>query len=1662
MEAPISASQGAMRSLPGKLELLLSGPKQGLRAEEKNKLRFLQADLQGLIDNYLFEPSEVESPASTASFWMKDVRDMSYDIDDFIYELTNVGDATVARISVVQKSPRVKISRFPEKLKRRQWISDEISGFRTRVKEAIQRHKAYLGGCRWQPSSSGELGEHQHSAPSPCCQAAIRLIGMDSSIKQLCGWLANDGQPEHKVASIVGTGGVGKTTLAREVYSKLRGQFECRGFVRIHRKPNMKMHLASILSQVRRHQISDACEVHKLIFEIKAHLQDKTYIIVIDNLWASSTWDIINHALPKGNCCSRILATTEVEAIAQTCADTSKYMPSKKESNPKYIFKKEPLSEHESRELFLSTVFGHEAECPQGLKEVSNEIIKRSGGNPLAIIILASLFAGQPASSIEQWNYIKNSLSSDLSTDTSLEGIKQVVNLGYDNLPHSLKACMLYLCLYEEDCVIWKDDLVKQWIAEGFIHAMEGNSGKEVAQSYFDELVNRGMIQPVDINCNDEILSCRVHDMVLHFIRYKSMEENFSIALDHSQTAVRLADKVRRLALHFGNVEHATPPMPASMRLSQVRSLVFSGLLKCMPSIVEFRFIQVLILKFWADPDNRSDNLTGSDDLSGNITEPDYLSDNLTEPDDLSCNLTEISELFQLRYFHLDASHMSVELPTQMKRLKDLVAWEIDADVTAVPSDIVDLPGLFFLSIPREANLPTGIGRMSSLRTLGVIDLSKNSTENIMCLGELTNLQDLRLTCSTLQPDNLERNLECLDLIIRKLSNLKCVTLVPVVSSHVKTQDDASSSSMTISWHGFTMVSLSPALLERLELSRRCCIFSSLPEWTKDLTKLGILKIAVRKVSTEDVIILKGLPSLTSLSLFIWTAPIRRIIFDNKGFLVLKYFKLVCLAPCLVFLDGAMPKVQNLKLGFNANRMERYSLVAAGFEHLTSLNELTAKIGGTGTNECCRKSTHLVLADAIIKHTSTPIINVQWLDWHYCGDEENYIEAPKEIHEWTSEKQGMTAGESSDEHGVQENNLERDPKKPADLSAWLAVTRTDTLPESTSHVQSTVHNISEAEDEWLVPSPGDDELDHEGTAVEEAVRVVEQWDLPAARLRLVFESPEDAEEYLAAATCLVGVAGAHVETVLQVAMARLEEEFRQLLIGGTASLTMEDPHDSLVSRLSLTVPTSNCASSIDVDDTWTSVSDEGDESAGWGTSSSVSGGEISSYVPDTISTLKGIMDVMYSSSYFISPDTVSTLKDIADVMLCAGYAAELSQAYSEVRRGMLVECLATLGVDKMNLEEVQHMEWVVLNAKMREWIQALKVVVQGLLAEERRICNQIFAANADTVDECFTWAAKGCVLQLLNFGDAITIEKRSSEKLFRILDMYEALAELLPELEALFSGDARDFIKEEAERILVRFGDAVRGAFSEFANVIRGETSCRLVPGGEIHPMTRYVMNYVVAATNYSCLNHLLDGSHTKVKNTEVTPSRHCMQTLITHLLDKIENKSKLYYDEALQNIFLINNLWYILHKVNDSELKTVLGDNWIRKQHGQIISTYSTGYFRSSWYTVVDCLRDDGLPHATGSSSALMDALKERFKNFNLTYEELYRTQTAWKVVDPQLRKKMQIFISENVIPAYRSFVRRYRVHLEGKKNLARYIKYSTEDLENQILDLFEGIRLG
>ena len=92
-----------------------------------------------------------------------------------------------------------------------------------------------------------------------------------------------------------------------------------------------------------------------------------------------------------------------------------------------------------------------------------------------------------------------------------------MLSLSYNDLSHELKTCFLYLGMYPEDYKIYKFDLVRKWLAEGFVREKHGLDLEEAAENCFNELVNRSMIQPCFDDDDDfgEVLICQVHDLML-------------------------------------------------------------------------------------------------------------------------------------------------------------------------------------------------------------------------------------------------------------------------------------------------------------------------------------------------------------------------------------------------------------------------------------------------------------------------------------------------------------------------------------------------------------------------------------------------------------------------------------------------------------------------------------------------------------------------------------------------------------------------------------------------------------------------------------------------------------------------------------------------------------------------------------------------------------------------------------------------------------------------------------------------------------------------------------------------------------------------------------------------------------------------------------------
>lgn len=154
----------------------------------------------------------------------------------------------------------------------------------------------------------------------------------------------------------------------------------------------------------------------------------------------------------------------------------------------------------------------------------------------------------------------------------------KILSLSYFDLPQHLRTCLLFLTIFPEDFRIPRMHLIDRWIAEGFIQGDSRQNLYKLGNSYFYELINRSLVQPLEIHIDGQARSCRVHDTIHDFLLSKSIEENFAATINYPQlTCLSTPDmKVRRLSLIQGH-EQSDIIISPSWNLSQLRSLLFFG-----------------------------------------------------------------------------------------------------------------------------------------------------------------------------------------------------------------------------------------------------------------------------------------------------------------------------------------------------------------------------------------------------------------------------------------------------------------------------------------------------------------------------------------------------------------------------------------------------------------------------------------------------------------------------------------------------------------------------------------------------------------------------------------------------------------------------------------------------------------------------------------------------------------------------------------------------------------------------------------------------------------------------------------------------------------------------------------------------------------------------
>ncbi|KAI5021262.1 hypothetical protein ZWY2020_055107 [Hordeum vulgare] len=899
----VSAATGAMTSLLGKLGTMLTDEYKLLK-DVRGDIEFLKDELEAM-QTFLLVMADVEEPNPQAKLRADAVRELSYDIEEKIDKFMLFFNHESSSKSKSIKEILGKIKTKVLDIKTRHKIAKDVRDIKRTVEETSKRY------ARYQIDGSS-MPRNNRVDPRLCAiyKDPSELVGIDTPRDELVKLMSDDGgelATQLKIVSIVGTGGLGKTTIARQVYNKLGANFDCRAFVSISRSPNMTKILSSILYQLR-NQDQDhagAGDPQFIIDHIREFLKDKRYLIVIDDIWDVPTWKLLECAFVKGCHGNRLMRTTRNNDVAISCCSSGRNL----------VYKIKPLSHADSKKLLFKRIFGGEESCPSNLKEVSTDILRKCGGLPLAINVTSSLLATRKTE--QKWNEVRSRITSAEGIDSHM---KHILSMSYFYLPVYLRSCLLYLTMFPEDYEVQKECLVHRWISEGFICGKDGEDLVELGDTYFYELINRNLIEPVEVNYNGKASSCRVHDIMLDLLIDLSNGENFSSLLSNK---ANLARRIRRLSL-MGNEDEG---IIEQLDVSHARSLGVIRPTKQLPSLMKSDALRVL-------------DLSGCRGLENH-------------------HVRDIGRLVQLRYLNIHGTSVN-ELPKKIGDLEYLETLDVDPGMIVLPESVSRLKRLTRLYVGTGTKLPDVIGNMDNLQELRSINPFLQSASFPEELGKLINLRKLGIHWRTSRSVGSSYK-EKLVSSLCKLENFNLRTLN--ISFWLDEEDDFV--------RDFGFPRLNSVRTIRLWVGKFCWIAKCMLSHA-NLQDLGIMS---GKIEQQDVETAGSISTLAEFGVF--PACEGPVTITSRGFQQLQEFRFTWFNG-LMFEAGAMPNLKELALTipmYMLNYSE--SCFDFGIQHLASLATIHVKIDCRAVKAADVAALVCVLKSMAVAHPNRPALKMR-------------------------------------------------------------------------------------------------------------------------------------------------------------------------------------------------------------------------------------------------------------------------------------------------------------------------------------------------------------------------------------------------------------------------------------------------------------------------------------------------------------------------------------------------------------------------------------------------------------------------------------------------------------------------------------------------------------
>ncbi|XP_078152625.1 putative disease resistance protein RGA4 [Carex rostrata] len=502
VQAPSSSSSNSNNSKRGRA-----------RASEKD-LKRLMGTLER-IKATLYDAEEREIRDRSVKLWLKELKKVAYDAEDVLSEYRY----EVTRVQLeARKASEASGSHKTKKMEDIEYIVQIPNGMVDRLNEIISRFDEIAKDREaLQLRESDGVSRPNNKLLRPPTGHMVdeaSIFGRDAEIEEVINLLLSEKEKPFSVISIIGKGGLGKTTIAQLVYKDERVTrcFDLFGWVCVSEEFDVRRLTNAIIESVTKKNC-DLSELSSLQEELAKTVNGKTIVLVLDDVWNEnqSLWDSLRVPFKEAKLV-RVLVTTRNKKVVDVMQTTTYFRPTN-------------MPEDSCWQLFLHYAFcGTSDTMPPHLENMGKDIMRKCGGLPLAVKSIASLLRHETYE--ERWIEI---LENDLWESYPSNDVFSALQISYAHLPAHLKPCFLLCSMYPKDYVLGKMRLIELWISHGYIESKGKRRIRDIGVEYYEELKQRSFVDDFSIGSEKYF---KLHDIIHDLARLNSENEHYSVEIN--------------------------------------------------------------------------------------------------------------------------------------------------------------------------------------------------------------------------------------------------------------------------------------------------------------------------------------------------------------------------------------------------------------------------------------------------------------------------------------------------------------------------------------------------------------------------------------------------------------------------------------------------------------------------------------------------------------------------------------------------------------------------------------------------------------------------------------------------------------------------------------------------------------------------------------------------------------------------------------------------------------------------------------------------------------------------------------------------------------------------------------------------------------------------